>query len=1155
MKIPCPRSLKEHQLLRKLSLTLLTAVTALALTATNVAPSSAAPNDEATDQDSAGEQWADVGPISYYVNKVRKTDRVSYPDAYNYPKVSCDVTGDGKTDMIFANPKTKTINIVDFIPKGDPVNGLEYSIEKQPGLVQIKAPQAVDSNKPYGTAIACIPSTDNRKSAGHPASIAVVGGSTLYILDSAQIAAPNGSKAGVITQTYLFPTNIKDLAVAGSYGENTVANQIFVTAGNIAYRIGLPTNGTGAESTLKTIKDAIDVANPGTSGAEIERYAAPNNASENLRVNGLPNSVMNHNGDDNKTVYAISAPTAGDVYLLNLDKRVTTGSHSLASEAAVIHGNGSSGTSSNFGIAVTGLSDLDYDGYAEWAIGAPNTQNDLGAVAIIQGGNYEEAVGNAASGKYEFNVYLESTRDHPVEIGNQDRGWLLRSNTKAKFGSSLTYVPPIKNHADNKLREPGGLLVGRPVDDEHPGALFISDRELQDNWNRGPGISAIPVTHIGLLTSIEGTESDLGTNVGLIPNRGEDRLWGLITSESSTGHADVWTVDMSRQSDRPTKPIDPEKIYPKPAPPKMKEEIGLIDKADEKLWRGPFSSGIGSALAKGSCDVTGDGKPDIIAGGYLSSQYYFNSYYAGNPDANNGWQNDVNGMISIIPGGSKASDLPQDQISPNSDLSKPFTIRGTKLNPLDSNVVDAALGFTVACAGDTNGDGIDDILTSANGTGTIWIIFGGETLKTVNLDKIDPKHGWKIDTKTAMGPTGWHVTQVGDVNGDGLADIGFITTNINYAAMSFSSPEHGSAFIFAGTKQPQNIDFSEFKIDTPGLLAWIDSPDHSLVQQFAPVGDVNGDGSTDYAIADYTKTDSQTGAVTGAAWVVYGPSTDQFKDSKAFHTKACDSCKTGFGIIPENTHSYRLGIGTSIAAAGDQNGDGLADFLVGYDGGNDKNRNEGGVALIYGKSDNKAITLDANSSSGKVTTYSLIKGPVSGSGFGYSVDYTEVNRSSAAPIKKALVGAQNMDEGNGRAYLIDMAAFTPGVHSIKDVAKEVTEYKSTAKALSRFGRSVAFIGNFFGSNPAFAVGGDGTIDSNGKEGFINASHVHAYSMVLPSEANSPTGDTSVSPISAVLAKTGLSGIGMIVWLSLLALFLGVLLNTPRVRELLDKHRL
>ena len=89
--------------------------------------------------------------------------------------------------------------------------------------------------------------------------------------------------------------------------------------------------------------------------------------------------------------------------------------------------------------------------------------------------------------------------------------------------------------------------------------------------------------------------------------------------------------------------------------------------------------------------------------------------------------------------------------------------------------VNSQSGFSVASAGDFNGDGISDIIIGApynkDVSGRTYVIYGKTGgLTNINLSSLTAQDGFYI-TGEVNSQSGWSVASAGDVNGDGIADI------------------------------------------------------------------------------------------------------------------------------------------------------------------------------------------------------------------------------------------------------------------------------------------------------------------------------------------------------------------------------------------------
>jgi FG-GAP repeat/FG-GAP-like repeat len=243
------------------------------------------------------------------------------------------------------------------------------------------------------------------------------------------------------------------------------------------------------------------------------------------------------------------------------------------------------------------------------------------------------------------------------------------------------------------------------------------------------------------------------------------------------------------------------------------------------------------------------------------------------------------------------------------------------------------LGSGIEAAGDVNGDGIPDVIGSAPGIDTAYVYSGrdGHVLLTL--------HG-----ETKGDSFGEHVASAGDIDGDGYSDV-----IIGAPANSGGGKGAGRAYVYSGkdghlllTLTGQRAGdalgstvagYSDAKhrflvVGAPGAgahrrgrvyvykdlsahPAFVIDPDPTgvaLGYMFVSVlGDVDGDGVPDIFASDWS--DASRGPGTGKTYVYSG------RTGKRLYTFRGDTAGEGFGT----THS----------TAGDVNGDGRADIIVG----------------------------------------------------------------------------------------------------------------------------------------------------------------------------------------------------------------------------------
>ena len=253
-------------------------------------------------------------------------------------------------------------------------------------------------------------------------------------------------------------------------------------------------------------------------------------------------------------------------------------------------------------------------------------------------------------------------------------------------------------------------------------------------------------------------------------------------------------------------------------------------------------------------------------------------------------------------------------------------------------------GRSVSSAGDVNGDGIDDLLVGARGNdaggsqaGAAYVVFGTtSSVSAVNLDDVAlGTGGFKIAGEAAFDLAGTSVSTAGDVNGDGLADI--ILGAPNDAA---AGTEEGAAYVIFGTTSSVSaINLDDVALGTGGFKITGEAVDDLAGFSVSSAGDVNGDGLDDLLVGARLNDDSGSNA--GAAYVVFGT-------TSSVSAVNLDDVALGTGGFKVTGEAADDRAGSSVSSAGDFNGDGFDDILVGASGNDEGGTAAGAGYILFG---------------------------------------------------------------------------------------------------------------------------------------------------------------------------------------------------------------
>lgn len=313
-------------------------------------------------------------------------------------------------------------------------------------------------------------------------------------------------------------------------------------------------------------------------------------------------------------------------------------------------------------------------------------------------------------------------------------------------------------------------------------------------------------------------------------------------------------------------------------------------------------------------DVNGDGIGDILVGV---------------PNATNG-RGRLSGVSYVVFGKEQPNDVDLNSFDSNTQGSAGYRIDGAQF-------FDRA-GEEVVGLGDQNHDGLDDVAIGATFSASTYVVFGRTATHPVDLLLFDmdlqSDQGYRIDTPRPHSNSDFAVGALGDVNADGIPDVG--------VGVSGRNDGRGKAYIVYGKSDSsvvdaRNLGGAGFKVVG---AARGDDAGHAL----DGAGDVNGDGIDDFIVGEFDP-------YTGAAWVIFGSKKQDVLYLAEFGSE-------GFRIAHRNRETKAVWVGQEVAGAGDVNGDGLDDVIVGANGSSFRNRQGAGAAyVVYGKRESSRVQL------------------------------------------------------------------------------------------------------------------------------------------------------------------------------------------------------